>query len=141
MFALVLFLFLNSKVSHEDCLGELISHFRWPCIHCGCNSLETILASTLFPFFLPLDPIHPFYWRLLHAHLDAFRFRSRCYFIWLLVDSICNLAGLGFDGYDKLGNPKWGLVSNVHAMEVELALNFRVVATRWNALSSNWMRR
>ena len=52
-----------------------------------------------------------------------------------------NLAGLGFNGYDKNGDARWDLVTNVHAMDVEWALNIRVIANRWNALTSNWMRR
>ena len=57
------------------------------------------------------------------------------------MDSVNNLAGLGFNGYDKLGRARWDMVTNVFAWDVELALNIRDIMTRWNALTSNWMRR
>ena len=74
-------------------------------------------------------------------HLDGFRIRCRYYFIWILVDSTSNLAGLGFNGYDEKGDAKWDLVTNVHWIDVEFALNMKQIATRWNALTSNWLRR
>jgi hypothetical protein len=73
--------------------------------------------------------------------MDGLRIRCRYYFIWILVDSINNLAGLAFNGYDKLGRARWDMVTNVFGWDVELALNMRDIATRWNALTSNWMRR
>ena len=75
------------------------------------------------------DPKYPFLERLVYVHLDGLRIRCRYYFIWLLVDSINNFAGLGFDGYDEFGAAKWDLVTNVYAYEVELAFNMRAIAT------------
>ena len=87
------------------------------------------------------DPNNSFRQFFYYATLDCFRIRTRYYFTWLISDSINNLAGLGFNGYDDLGRPRWDLVSNIYPMGLEFPLNFRDVATRWNALTSNWLRR
>jgi lysophospholipid acyltransferase 1/2 len=84
---------------------------------------------------------NPFLWHLYYTTLDCFRIRTRFYFIWIIADSINNLAGLGFNGYDGFGRPRWDLVTNIYPMDIEFALNMRKVATRWNAQSSNWLRR
>lgn len=51
--------------------------------------------------------------------------RFKYYHAWLLSDAICNNSGLGFNGYEKDGNPKWDLISNINviAFEVKLTLN------------------
>lgn len=37
------------------------------------------------------------------------------------ADSICNLSGYGFSGYDEqTGEAKWDLTTNVHAWRVEV---------------------
>ena len=91
--------------------------------------------------FANAAPGKPFLWHLYLTTLDCFRIRTRFYFIWIIADSINNLAGLGFNGYDEFGRPRWDLVTNIYPMDIEFALNMREVATRWNAQSSNWLRR
>ena len=91
--------------------------------------------------FLTIDLSNPFYLILYYTTLDCFRIRTRFYFTWIIADSINNLAGLGFNGYDVFGRPRWDLVSNIFPLEIEFALNMRDVVIRWNAQSSNWLRR
>lgn len=38
----------------------------------------------------------------------------------LPADAVANASGLGFNGYDELGKPKWDLVSNVDIIEFEV---------------------
>ena len=67
--------------------------------------------------------------------------RTKYYFVWLLVESVNNLTGLGFSGYDKEGKAEWKLVTNVHVLDIELATSLRGVVSGWNALTANWLRR
>ncbi len=67
--------------------------------------------------------------------------RTKYYFVWLLVESVNNLTGLGFSGYNKEGKAEWNLVTNVHVLDIELATSLRGVVSGWNALTANWLRR
>lgn len=46
--------------------------------------------------------------------------RMKYYHAWLLSDAICNASGLGFNGYDAEGRPKWDLISNVDIINFEV---------------------
>ena len=133
--AMVASLYLGTKTTHLDCLSEFIDTLVCEII------VAKIFVTNKDMNFVLIDPDHPFHWRLYYVHVNGFRIRCRYYFIWILADSINNLAGLGFNGYDQHGRARWDLVSNVFAWDVELALNMRDIATRWHALTSNWMRR
>lgn len=52
--------------------------------------------------------------------------RFKYYHAWLLADAICNNSGLGFNGYEQDGNPKWDLISNINviAFEVRSAVKY-----------------
>lgn len=39
---------------------------------------------------------------------------------WFAADAVANASGLGFNGYDELGKPRWDLVSNVDIIELEV---------------------
>lgn len=47
--------------------------------------------------------------------------RFKYYHAWLMADAICNNSGLGFDGYQKDGSPKWDLISNVNVIGFEVS--------------------
>ncbi len=91
--------------------------------------------------FSTLDPTHNLAQRILIMYLNCFRMRNKYYFVWLLVESVNNLTGLGFSGYDKDGKAKWDLVTNVHVLDIELATSLRGMISGWNALTANWLRR
>ena len=55
----------------------------------------------------------------------GFMFRLKYYFVWYIADSIHNLCGLGFSGYDEKGVAKWDLMTNVEMLKVEFGLNMR----------------
>ena len=46
--------------------------------------------------------------------------RMKYYHAWMLSDAICNASGLGFNGYDPKGQPKWDLISNVDIINFEV---------------------
>ena len=78
---------------------------------------------------------------MLYFYLVMLFFRCRFYFVFALNDSISNAAGLGFEGYDSHGNPKWDLASNVNIVEMELSVSLRTTANTWNVTTSRWLRR
>lgn len=47
--------------------------------------------------------------------------RFKYYHAWLMGDAICNMAGLGFNGYDASGRPQWDLVSNIDILGFEVS--------------------
>ena len=97
--------------------------------------------SNLPPSLHPLDPIYSFPMRVFISHMVCISIRCRYYFIWQLVDSISNAAGLGFAGYDHLGRPQWDLVSNMKIWDLETAMSLRTIINSWNVLTSKWLRR
>ncbi|KAG4067763.1 hypothetical protein HA402_005535 [Bradysia odoriphaga] len=66
--------------------------------------------------------------------------RFKYYHAWLLADAICNNSGLGFNGYDKDGNVKWDLISNINVVSFELATNVRDAINNWNLGTNRWLR-
>ena len=43
-----------------------------------------------------------------------------------LKEGACILTGISYDGIDKDGYPKWGALSNVHALNFELSYTLQV---------------
>ncbi|XP_034107167.1 lysophospholipid acyltransferase 6 isoform X1 [Drosophila nasuta] len=66
--------------------------------------------------------------------------RFKYYHAWLLADAICNNSGLGFTGYDKDGNAKWDLISNINVLSFEFASNMRDAISNWNCGTNRWLR-
>lgn len=88
-----------------------------------------------------LDPELSIVERALLIEIVIMKLKFRYYFIWMLLDSINNTAGIGFNGYDDRGFPKWDQVSNIDPLVIETATSIRVYATQWNAATSRWLRR
>ncbi|KAH8331548.1 hypothetical protein KR074_006058 [Drosophila pseudoananassae] len=66
--------------------------------------------------------------------------RFKYYHAWLLADAICNNSGLGFTGYDKDGQPKWDLISNINVLSFEFSTNMRDAIQNWNCGTNRWLR-
>ncbi|XP_055347487.1 lysophospholipid acyltransferase 6-like isoform X2 [Paramacrobiotus metropolitanus] len=66
--------------------------------------------------------------------------RFKYYVAWLLSDAVANASGLGFNGYDELGKPKFDLVSNVDIIEFEFSQNMRSALIAWNSCTARWLR-
>ena len=58
-----------------------------------------------------------------------------------LADAICNTAGLGFRGYDKMGTAQWDLVTNVKPLSLEFGTNAREQVQAWNIGTVTWLKR
>jgi len=46
--------------------------------------------------------------------------RTKYYYAWLVADAVCNAAGLGFNGYDDAGRPRWDRTTNVDIVGFEV---------------------
>jgi hypothetical protein len=53
--------------------------------------------------------------------------RFKYYFAWLLADAIVNNAGLGFNGFDIDGTPKWDLFTNIYVIPFEVSKKIIIV--------------
>ena len=62
----------------------------------------------------------PLWYRFFHYNLSSGSQRIKYYLAWVLADAVNNASGLGFNGYDETGNPKWDLVSNVNIFKEEV---------------------
>jgi len=81
-----------------------------------------------------------FFYKLWYINLTTTVVRFKYYFAWLTADAICNSAGLGFNGYDSDGSPKWDLISNIDVIKFELGSNFRNCINSWNIGTNYWLR-
>ncbi|KAJ1366273.1 hypothetical protein KIN20_026889 [Parelaphostrongylus tenuis] len=67
--------------------------------------------------------------------------RVNYYFAWTFADSVCNMSGFGFSGYDENGEAKWELCTNVRPYQVEMAQSFKETLDGWNIQTGGWLRR
>ncbi|XP_059047018.1 lysophospholipid acyltransferase 6 [Achroia grisella] len=77
---------------------------------------------------------------LWYAYLSTLVVRCKYYHAWLLSEAICNNSGMGFNGYDNDGKPKWDKMSNIDVFGFELAQNFRTAVASWNKNTNAWLR-
>ncbi|CAI8044756.1 Lysophospholipid acyltransferase 2 [Geodia barretti] len=102
-------------------------------------ALYTLLADHKTP--LPIDPSMNIFVKMAYFCLACFVIRSQLHFAFHVNDSISNVAGLGFEGYDEQNRPKWGLASDVDAVGVEFSMNARNTLNLWHITASRWIRR
>ncbi|XP_035433058.1 lysophospholipid acyltransferase 6 isoform X1 [Spodoptera frugiperda] len=77
---------------------------------------------------------------LWYAYLSTLVVRCKYYHAWLLSEAICNNCGMGFNGYNNDGTPKWDKMSNIDIFGFEFAQNFRVAIASWNKNTNQWLR-
>ncbi|KAI5651862.1 MBOAT, membrane-bound o-acyltransferase family domain-containing protein [Phthorimaea operculella] len=77
---------------------------------------------------------------LWYAYLATLVVRCKYYHAWLLSEAICNNSGMGFNGYDTQGQPKWDKMSNIDVFDFEFAQNFRTAVAAWNKNTNTWLR-
>jgi hypothetical protein len=63
-----------------------------------------------------------FIYRMGHMWLTAFIQRSIYYFAWSMTDCVCVASGLGFNGYDTNGEPKWDMLMNFDVKKIEVKI-------------------
>nr|ATJ44616.1 acetyltransferase 23 [Helicoverpa armigera] len=77
---------------------------------------------------------------LWYAYLSTLVVRCKYYHAWLLSEAICNNCGMGFNGYNNDGSPKWDKMSNIDIFGFEFAQNFRIAIASWNKNTNAWLR-
>lgn len=60
--------------------------------------------------------------QLCYLSIATLLVRFKYYHAWMLADAICNLSGLGFNGFSPDGSPRWDLISNVDVIRFEVRL-------------------
>lgn len=75
---------------------------------------------------------------LWYAYLATLVVRCKYYHAWLMSEAICNNSGLGFNGYDKDGSPKWDKVSNVDVFAFEVSIFMVLVITSLTPVCNNF---
>ncbi|XP_069165540.1 lysophospholipid acyltransferase 6 isoform X2 [Procambarus clarkii] len=112
----------------------------------GLAAISAVITVCVLPKFPMSYLTDPGYFRSSYLH-KAFYIvaaisctRHVYYTAWLLGDSICNMSGMGFNGYNKDGSAKWDLVSNVNVVGVETGLSLRDTLEAWNSGTMKWLR-
>lgn len=59
-------------------------------------------------------------------------FFQRYYFAFIFSEAINNAGGLGFNGFDEKGQPRWNLLTNIKPFELERATSLKVTLDVWN---------
>ncbi|CAF0824035.1 unnamed protein product [Adineta steineri] len=83
----------------------------------------------------------PFFKRLQYLLFSTFCNRAKYYFAFLLSEAINNAGGLGLNGVDEKGRPKWNLLTNVKPLQLETATSLKVILDNWNIQTTTWLRR
>uniref|UniRef100_A0A0K0FZ11 Membrane-bound O-acyltransferase domain-containing protein n=1 Tax=Strongyloides venezuelensis TaxID=75913 RepID=A0A0K0FZ11_STRVS len=82
----------------------------------------------------------PWHLWILACQIGTTTLRCRYYFVWYISDAICNISGFGFNGYDKNGEEKWDLCTNVNVKHVELCYSLKECIDNWNIGTCKWLR-
>lgn len=109
-----------------------------------CTILHLTLSSRFEVEFLRSQEFlvnTPFISRFLYIIVFTVLSRLKYYVAWHLGEAISNASGLGFNGYDSNGKPKWNLISNMNLWKFETCLNFRDAIHAWNKTTQSWLRR
>jgi len=78
--------------------------------------------------------------KILYLFICTALVRYKYYFAWTLADAICNNAGIGYNGVDENGLPKWDKFTNVYILKFELATSLRESIDSWNLSTNRWLR-
>ncbi|CAF0995792.1 unnamed protein product [Adineta ricciae] len=120
----------------------------WPVLtklaQCGIWGYVLIVYTPHYPVESNLSQEmvnSPLYKRTVYLLFTTFCSRVKYYFAFILSEAINNAAGLGFNGYDKNGIPKWNLLTNVKPLQLEMATSLKVVIDVWNMQTALWLRR
>ncbi|CAE7187411.1 unnamed protein product [Rhizoctonia solani] len=111
------------------------------------QGLVFLLLFTLFgPQFnyeMSVDPkwvAKPFWYKLGTTQLFGFFARTKYYGAWSLTEGAAVLSGLGFNGFNASGQPRWDKTANIDIKNIEFAPNFKVLLDSWNINTNVWLR-
>ncbi|XP_004696072.2 lysophospholipid acyltransferase 2 isoform X1 [Echinops telfairi] len=79
--------------------------------------------------------------KVIYLYVSLLAARPKYYFAWTLADAINNAAGFGFRGYDKNGEARWDLISNLRIQQIEMSTSFKMFLDNWNIQTALWLKR
>lgn len=80
-----------------------------------------------------------FFYRFMYVQIAITLVRFQYYFIWMISEGACILAGLGYNG-EKNGKIMWDRVSNVDIWALETSQNMKSITDSWNKKTNLWLR-
>lgn len=140
--------FIRSDAFRDSKTGAInIPSTLLPSLKCFFTGLVCAIVPILvypkvaLPTLLTPSFTHqPFLARMFWIYVAGTAERFKYYFAWLLAEGACVLSGLGYIGKDEHGHHRWGAISNVNILNVELAENFRMIMENWNIGTNLWLR-
>ncbi|XP_060042998.1 lysophospholipid acyltransferase 2 isoform X1 [Erinaceus europaeus] len=79
--------------------------------------------------------------KAIYLYVSLLAARPKYYFAWTLADAINNAAGFGFRGYDRNGEARWDLISNLRIQKIEMSTSFKMFLDNWNIQTALWLKR
>jgi len=101
------------------------------------SSKYTIANTYLDPDF---DTKYSFLERVWHHHVYGQGNRLKYYFVWMMADFATTVSGLGFSGFDALGNACWDTAANIYPWGVEKSVTLNSIPLNWNVKTGLWLR-
>ncbi|CAF4855024.1 unnamed protein product, partial [Rotaria socialis] len=74
----------------------------------------------------------PLFKRIQYLLFSTFCTRAKYYFAFILAEAINNAGGLGLNGVDDKGRPKWNLLTNIKPFQLETATSLKAILDLWN---------
>jgi len=105
--------------------------------------LPLTVLSSIFPMKYLVTETYlsaPLYEKLGRIYLHPTLSRMKYYFAWYMTEGACILAGVGYNGLDQHGKPKWDRACNMSVIKVEFPENIRSVTTFWNMKTADWLK-
>lgn len=124
--------------------GRLTASAQKLAISVSCAILHLSLNPKFDVDFLrsPEFLIHtPLLVRFYYIFIFTVLSRLKYYVAWHLGETISNLTGFGFNGFDANGNPRWNLISNMELWKFETSTSLRDALHSWNKTTQSWLRR
>lgn len=111
----------------------------------------SLLCAAMFVKFNPLFPMQQLkddgflkettiFYKIWYLMVVTMLVRFKYYHAWIFADAICNNSGLGFNGFEENGQPKWDLVSNIDVYRFEMSLSLKESIEHWNKGTNKWLR-
>lgn len=113
--------------------------------------IGSLTCAVIFVAFIPSYPIKRIKdddfmentsvaYKIWYIMISTMVVRFKYYYAWLFADAICNNSGLGRNGQNSDGSPKWDLISNVDVLPFETSLSLKDSIDHWNKGTNRWLR-
>eukprot|EP00057_Strongylocentrotus_purpuratus_P033689 XP_792401.2 PREDICTED: lysophospholipid acyltransferase 2 [Strongylocentrotus purpuratus] len=141
------------KVLEVNSEGKEVIVYREPSAAMAITKklIFTILCALVLQLLVPKYPImgniddhhlanSSFWYRMFYLMLSVEFAKSKYFFGWTWADAVHNAAGMGFNGYDERGDPKWDGASNVNIWNFQFPVNAKTLLDSWNRSTLVWLR-